>query len=177
MKMPQLIIERPEWQSFGQRTLYASITLVFWAAWGYLWIPLITFLAWAMGFGAIYDRMVMLDGHHGLLQMLGIYSLVVLLLGGSLLLWAMYNYIRFRGVDRRRPRSAVEASVLGPHYHLDPAMLSSWQQAKRLVIHHDLASNVTGVETSAGSWFRSEQRLPPRRRMPMKHIGKQSVSG
>lgn len=152
--MKHLIIEHPEWQTLRQRTLYASITLVFWMAWGYLWTPLLTFAAWAFGLSKSYEHMVTLEGYRGLLRLFGLYLLVIAGMGGSLLAWAFYNYFRFRGIERRRQRPAVDSTMLGEHYHLDPALLANWQSSRRLVIHHDAFSNVMGVETEEGEWFR-----------------------
>ena len=157
--MKHLIIEHPEWQTLRQRTLYGSITLVFWLAWGYLWTPLLTFAAWAFGLSKSYEHMVTLEGYRGLLHLFGIYLLVIACMGGSLLIWAFYNYFRFRGIERRRQRPAVDPTMLGEHYHLDPALLAKWQSCRRLVIHHDDFSNVMGVETSDDEWFR-EDSLP-----------------
>ena len=103
---PALIIEHPEWQTLRQRTLYASITLIFWMAWGYLWTPLLTFAAWAFGLTKTYEHMVTLEGYRGLLRLFGLYLLVIVCMGGSLLAWAFYNYFRFRGIERRRQRPA-----------------------------------------------------------------------
>ncbi|MDE2584798.1 MAG: poly-beta-1,6-N-acetyl-D-glucosamine biosynthesis protein PgaD, partial [Betaproteobacteria bacterium] len=137
-----------------QRTLYGSLTLIFWMAWGYLWTPLLTFAAWAFGLTKSYEHMVTLQGYRGLLHLFGVYLLVIVVMGGSLLVWAFYNYFRFRGIERRRQRPAVDPVMLGEHYHLDPALLAKWQNCRRLVVHHDDFSNVTGVETDEGAWFR-----------------------
>ena len=79
------LIERPDLQSPQQRTLYGALTLAFWALWFYLWLPVLALLAWALGFQQAYKYMVVLDGYQQLLRLLGIYSLIILLLGGGLL--------------------------------------------------------------------------------------------
>ena len=43
------IIIHPERQPHGARTLFGAITALFWALYAYLWLPLITVLAWLVG--------------------------------------------------------------------------------------------------------------------------------
>src|SRR5664279_4021374 len=85
------LIERSDLQSPRQRTLYGALTLAFWAFWVYLWVPVLAFLAWTLGVEQAYKYMVVLGGYHDVIHLLGIYSLIILLLGGALVLWAMYN--------------------------------------------------------------------------------------
>lgn len=160
------IIERPEWQSFRQRTLYAVITLLFWGIWIYLWRPLFDLLCWILGLHPqAYSGS---EGEHyqSLLHLFAIYLLIIAVLGGSLLLWALYNYLRFRGVERRRARPALDTADQGRHYTLDPALLQDWQLERRLVVHHDRHSNVIGVEGGAVPWLRPEPPGQTLRRMP-----------
>lgn len=165
-----LIIEHPEWQTFRQRTLYALITLAFWVLWAYLWQPLLDFFGWAVGLSAYRQAGTPQEDYLGLLHLFGIYTLVIAVLGGSLVLWALYNYLRFRGADRRRPRPAVNAADQGLHYTLDPDELRGWQQERRLVIHHDEHSNVIGVDCDESNWRRESPEPGPPRRMPWRFL-------
>lgn len=166
------IIHRPEWQSRRQRTLYAAITLVFWAAWFYLWMPVMTFIAWLFGFRLAYEHMIGLDGYLGLANLLGVYALVIAIMGSSLIAWALYNYFRFKGVERRAARPAVDISMLCDSYRVDHQRLAQWQQAHRLVIHQDAHSNIIGVDTDNEQWVRHEL-LPdvPVAKLIVKYLG------
>ena len=82
MKSP--IIERSDLQSPRQRTLSGALTLAFWAFWFYLWLPVLALLAWALGVQQAFKYMVVLGGYHEVIRLLGLYSLIILLLGGGL---------------------------------------------------------------------------------------------
>lgn len=41
-----LIIDRPDLQSWRQRAVFGSLTVMFWMLWLLLWLPLITLLGW-----------------------------------------------------------------------------------------------------------------------------------
>ena len=49
-----LIIEAPGLQSLKHRFSSSLFTFFFWAAWFYLWQPIISILAWAFGFKFFY---------------------------------------------------------------------------------------------------------------------------
>jgi biofilm PGA synthesis protein PgaD len=144
--MSSFIIENPEWQTLRQRTLYGTITLTCWVFWVYLWAPLLSFLAWVLGLSTAYEHMVVLRGYQGVLRLFGLYLLVIGIMGGSLLIWAFYNFFRFRGVERRQHRPMVTINQLAGFHGLEALQLEEWQHSKRLVIHHDAQGKITGVE-------------------------------
>ena len=99
------IIERSDLQSPQQRTLYGVITAVFWAFWLYLWLPLLALFAWAVGLEQAYKYMVVLGGYEEVMRLLGVYFLVIVILGGTLTGWATYNIMRY---GKRGRRGAAE---------------------------------------------------------------------
>jgi biofilm PGA synthesis protein PgaD len=140
------LIERPDLQSTQQRTVYGALTFAFWAFWLYLWVPVLALLAWSLGVEQAYKYMVVLGGYHTLAKVLGMYALVVLLLGGGLVLWAIYNIVRFRGVERRTASPPVTPAEIGRDFAQDPQQVASWQGAKRLGVSHDAAGGIERVE-------------------------------
>lgn len=149
-----LIIERPEWQSVRQKTIYGSITLGFWAIWCYLCSPLLSAFAWLFGLEITYQHMIHLGGYDGFLKLTAYYLLVIILMGGSLLLWAFYNYRRFRGLDRRRARPVADVDALSLSFKVDPSRLAKWQKLKQLTIYHDAHGRIIGVQSPAKKWVR-----------------------
>jgi biofilm PGA synthesis protein PgaD len=147
--MKDLIIDKPNLQSKRQRVLFGSMTLVFWIIWIYLWLPLLALLGWAVGLKIAYYQMVVQDGLAGLLRLLAFYLTVIAVLGASLLLWAYYNFFRFRGVQRRKAFPVTPIGELGKHYQLPAGVLERWSKAQRLVLHHDAAGKllVNDIET------------------------------
>src|SRR3970040_769387 len=114
------LIERSDLQAPQQRTLYGALTLAFWAFWFYLWLPFLALLASTLGVQQAYKYMVVLGGYQDVIRLLGIYSLVILLIGGTLVLWAVYNIIRFRDVERRTVALPVTPAEIGWDFGQDP---------------------------------------------------------
>ncbi len=153
------LIERPDLQSPQQRTLYGVLTFAFWMLWFYLWLPVMALLAWALGVQQAYKYMVVLDGYQQLVRLLGIYSLVILILGGGLVLWASYSIFRFRGVERRAAHSEITSSALALHFGQPPEQVARWQGLKQLYVTHDQQGRISSVEEqlSTGSAAENEK--------------------
>lgn len=145
------LIERPDLQSPRQRTLFGALTLLFWAFWIYLWLPLLALLAWSLGIQQAFKYMVVLDGFQEVIEVLGMYSLIILLLGGGLVLWATYNIVRFRGVEQRTASLPVTAAEIGRDFGQDPMAVAGWQAEKRLCVSHDDAGRIVRVEIPAST--------------------------
>lgn len=131
------IISRPDWQSRRQRAVLGGLTFVFWLAWFYLWLPAISFVAWLFGIHLFYVEIFQLEGYKAVLSLLGMYGLVVLAMGGSLVAWALYNWIRFRGIERRRARVSVTVDQLATDMKLSLQDLDAWQRCACMTAHHD----------------------------------------
>jgi biofilm PGA synthesis protein PgaD len=140
------LIERSDLQTPRQRTLYGALTLVFWAFWFYLWLPVLALLAWALGVEQAYKYMIVLGGYRDVINLLGFYSLIILLLGGGLVVWALYNIIRFRGVERRVVALPVTPAEIGRDFGQNPASVARWQSEQRLYVMHDEKGRIARVE-------------------------------
>jgi len=146
MKQP-LIIEQPKLQTLRQQYTSAFLTLLFWILWFYLWIPLVSLVAWLFGFKLFYEHMIILKGLQGLLDLASWYGLVILLLGLSLLGWALYNQMRFRGREKRALHEATQPRELAQFYQLDTALIPRLQQAKRISINHDEHGHIQKIKS------------------------------
>ena len=142
------IIQRGDLQSSQQRIIYGALTAAFWALWFYLWLPLLALLAWALGLQQAYKYMIVLGGYRDLIDLLGWYGLIILLLGGSLILWAGYNIVRFRGVENRSANLAITAKEIARDFGMDAISVERWQRAQTLYVTHDPLGRITRVEES-----------------------------
>ena len=140
------LIERADLQSPPQRTLYGVLTLVFWAFFIYLWVPVLALLAWALGVQQAYKYMVVFGGYRAVIDLLALYSLVILALGGGLVLWAVYNILRFRNVEKRTAALPVTPTEIGEHFGQEPASVARWQSEQRLYVTHDETGRIAHVE-------------------------------
>ena len=89
------------------RTLHGVLTLLAWALYAYLWLPLLTVVAWVLGvrtsFVELYVRNNHLDQDIFLVLLALAVAATALLVG-----WAEYNRHKFGGPDRRVNPSDVE---------------------------------------------------------------------
>jgi biofilm PGA synthesis protein PgaD len=145
------LIERSDLQTPRQRTLYSALTLAFWAFWFYLWLPLLALLAWSLGVQQAFKYMVVFGGYRDVLRVLGMYSMVVLLLGGGLVLWAVYNIIRFRGIERRQAPLPVTPAAIGQYFGQDPQAVLRWQGEQRLCVTHDGQGRIAHIDVLSNS--------------------------
>lgn len=97
----------------GVRTLQGIVTLLAWIAYAWLWLPVITVLAWMLGIHTSYTELWMRNydfdqDTFGILFTLAVVA-TVLLIG-----WAEYNRHKFGGRDRRAPaQNAEPAQIAG----------------------------------------------------------------
>lgn len=145
------LIERPDLQSPRQRTLYGALTLAFWMFWFYLWLPVLALLAWALGVQQAYKYMVVLGGYVEVLRVVGMYALIIFLLGGALLLWANYNIMRYGSVEKRKAVVPITPEQISLYFGQDLQSVLLWRTKQRLCVSHDESGRVVNVEVLANS--------------------------
>lgn len=145
MKSP-LIIDRPDLQAWHQKVLFGTLTAAFWVGWMFLWLPLLTLLGWAFFGYRFHLHMITLDGYKGFLELLAVYALVIIGMGGALVLWATYNHLRFRGVDRRRLTEAPSTAVIAAQIKHPQEAIQAWRDYAILTVHHDAQGGILRVE-------------------------------
>ena len=144
MKSP-LIIDRPDLQAWQQKAMFGAITAAFWLAWVVLWLPLITLLGWLF-FGQRFQlQMIDMDGYKAFVNLLSIYCVVVGVMGGALILWATYNHLRFRGIDRRREVDAPTATAMGELINHPGDAIHTWRNYAIVTVHHDAQGGIQNV--------------------------------
>ncbi len=136
------IIQRPDMQTLRQRFGYSFLTFLFWVIWFYLWIPLLSLAGWLFGVEIFYDEMVVREGLQTLLDLLGLYVLVIFLISATLGIWAAVNLWRFRGKERRSARVAVDDASLADDFGVTTEQVACWRQSRRLLMSHDEQGNI-----------------------------------
>ncbi|QRQ85434.1 poly-beta-1,6-N-acetyl-D-glucosamine biosynthesis protein PgaD [Cupriavidus oxalaticus] len=76
---------------------------------------------------------------------LSVYVLVGVFNGVVLLVWALYNQVRFAGMDRRKPLPPLGDDELVASFGLPGQRVRSLQQARVAVIDHDHDGGIAGV--------------------------------
>ncbi|TVP43467.1 MAG: poly-beta-1,6-N-acetyl-D-glucosamine biosynthesis protein PgaD [Gemmatimonadales bacterium] len=139
-----LIIERPDLQPRRERIVYGTITAVAWALWMYLWLPLVTLVAWYFGARA-FIREVVIPDRVTLLATGATYLLVILILGGALLVWSRYNLRRFGGEDRRTASAPLGREEIQAWFAIPATTLDFMRSEGSVVVQHGEAGEVEGV--------------------------------
>jgi biofilm PGA synthesis protein PgaD len=133
----KLIIDRPDLQTWRQRAVFGALTAAFWVVWFVLWLPAITMAGWLF-FGLRFKfHMLDLAGFSGFMGLLGAYALVIAGMGGSLLLWAKYNHLRFKGVDRRRDFPVPTTAEIAQATGLSEENIVLARNCQVMTVHHD----------------------------------------
>lgn len=136
--MSQLIINNPGGASWMQRLTQQGVTLVFWVVFGLLFRPILTLLAWLLGGYFFSEAMIDNQGFSLLLERLGIYLFVIVVISAVLIGWASYNLLRFRNNERRnRQPDPVGVAAQAAIYGLDELQVSHLQHQRRMVLAID----------------------------------------
>jgi len=146
--MKNLIIEKPDLVPWPNRLGWGIFTAIFWIIWIYLWMPLITLALWYLGFD-FYNRLFLHNTPSQLVELHHIfllYSSVIAALGGSLLLWARAEFLRFRNVHRRAQSKPVVVEELADYAAQDVATMTELNEVRRMVAYHDEHGNFTTAE-------------------------------
>ena len=144
--MNPLIIDRPSLQSSSQRMIYPVITFAFWILWIYIWLPLVSLVAWGFGVQLFYDEMILESGLAAFMNLAGTYGVVIILMGASLVSWALYNWRRFMNKERRSDVLSLSRNDLAEHFDVNAVELALWHDSRRIVVHHNEHGDIRQVE-------------------------------
>lgn len=105
--------------------ILALLTVLFWAVWLYLVLPLVSLLLWALGVRVFLERFRQ-GGYEGLLASLATYSSVLLVIVSLLTFWIVWNVVRYGGSSDRRTvkRAEVPDWVVRETFRLDDKLLT-----------------------------------------------------
>ncbi|MFQ5470469.1 MAG: poly-beta-1,6-N-acetyl-D-glucosamine biosynthesis protein PgaD [Gammaproteobacteria bacterium] len=146
MKPP--VIDVPGLQSLKQKYIYSTLTFIFWLLWFYLWLPMISLMAWVFGIDLFRTHMFLNEGLAALIDLLGLYGVTIALIALGLGVWAIYNYTRFRNKQRRQTINELGTVEQAEFYDVDLSRLQSWQQLPRMYILHDVDGNINQVSSN-----------------------------
>lgn len=138
----KLILNMPDLVARHTKIGSSVFTLLFWAVFVYLWMPVITVIAWMTGLYHSYGELTYARDVKDLAHLAVVYAAIVVALGGSLLMWALQEYLRFRNVNRRREPVAVSHQELAMHAGIDESDITAGQDARRMVAHHSVHGRV-----------------------------------
>lgn len=144
MKRP-LIIHSPSLQSLQQRYVSALFTFIFWMIWIFLWTPLVTLVGWLSGLDLIYIQMIELEGFSDITEDFGTFLTWVAVIGCALGFWALYNFLRFKDIERRAAITPVNNQQLATFFGVEVNQLDGQQQTQCLSIRFDAQGNISRI--------------------------------
>lgn len=142
----ELIIERPDLQSWPLVLGSRLVTGAMWGLYVYLWLPLLTLLGWALGIDSAYEQMVKLGGYQIVLGLWLFFAAVILIMGGLLLGWARVNFYRFRGPDRRQLPGLTDGALMAADFGLEAHQQSTLHSCRRARLDHHPDGSLRRVE-------------------------------
>lgn len=138
------IIRRPDLVDTPKKGALALIALIGWVLWLYLLMPLGALLAWWFG----YQRLdfFILSNPIRTIETLKIYFLIISLGGLLFILWATYNWLRFRRMDRRGAPPKADAAAIGQAFLIEPTDVEIAQAGKVLAFDFDEHGQIIQIE-------------------------------
>lgn len=115
-----------------------TITALFWAAWLYLVMPLLSLLLWFAGIHLFVEEMIVRGGYEALRGELLHYGIVILGMFVVISLWVIWNRQHYgRHNLRTRQPPAVGLDELAQHVGLSPQSLRRLQSRRSLLVTFD----------------------------------------
>ena len=118
----------------GQKWTAWGVTLLFWAAFLYLWQPLISLIAWWLNIKLFYNHMILLGGYQAFLDVVKFYLLVISALGGGLIIWARINLWRFKHNNLRNYCDHVNKKGINEYFTINEEKLTYLQSVNNVNI-------------------------------------------
>lgn len=140
-----MIIEDTQLQSKTVKSVWLSVTLFLWFIYGYLWLPLISLVAWWLGYKTFVHHMIELDGMTGFKHLLSNYLICIILLCGFLIAWANIEQLRFKNKGRRRNAEPLKNHAVAKHFKIDEATLTHMQTVKTVTVEFNPQGEMTGL--------------------------------
>lgn len=122
------------------------ITFLMWGVYIYLWIPLITFAAWAVGFDRFYEVMIVYGGFDVVMGLLDWYALIIILIAACVVGWSEINYRRFHNSDRRYTATAAKAREISEFFNVTETEIERARSSRRLQIELDESGNIAAIK-------------------------------
>jgi len=136
--MTELIINRPDLQTFQQKYGQSIVTVLFWTMFFFFMRPLVGMVGWFFGLQLFTDVMIVQGGYEVLLDLLLWYFGVIVLMGLTLEGWALYNLLRYGRHEKRLHQPLpITVDAQSTHFQIDADLLRRLQISRRVVLEHD----------------------------------------
>lgn len=132
------------------RTRDTIITTLLWLLYAYLWLPLISFVAWVAGIDFAYERVVKAGGPEALVLLLLWFLIAFLLVLLLVVIWSGFQYSQHHGKRERRVRAVpLDAAAEREFWGIDAETQLGLKQGQVTTVLLDDAGRM--LEVRAGS--------------------------
>jgi len=150
----------PEEMSAREKARDTLITAILWAVYLYLWVPLVSLLAWALGFEFAYEVMVRAGGARDLLPILLEYAVVVSIIFSAFTIWSVSNRLRYKDLERRTRRVAVSDAALATYFRIPQSQIAAMRSRQVIHISIDEEGRPRIVGLGKGGVYDEERFVP-----------------
>jgi poly-beta-1,6-N-acetyl-D-glucosamine biosynthesis protein PgaD len=129
---------KPNDENGLQRAAEFTVTTLFWLAWLYLIMPLVSLLLWIAGVQLFVDEMIIRGGLQALIEDLLRYGLVVLSMLIVTVVWVTWNLRHYGGHNKRTHQpQPVSLEELAADSELAIKSITEIQSVRRMLITFD----------------------------------------
>lgn len=140
---PQIFIHAPGLRLPHRRAGDQLLTFIMWAIYAYLWLPLISLIAWFLGIDLFYQEMVVNGGFDAFVELSGWYLLIIGLILVTVGTWSLSNYLRFHDKERRKPQPAASDREIQNWFGVDDSLHEKLRAARRMRLGFDQQGRLT----------------------------------
>ncbi len=141
-------IDAPHLLSQRRRFGDAIATGVMWILYSYLWAPLISLLAWLLGFEFAYDVMVRAGGVDALKDALWWYGVVLASIFVAVAVWSAINRRRFAERNRRQSGQYVSDTRIAEYFALQQGALQKMRSSRIMSLSFDAKGCIEQINAS-----------------------------
>ncbi|NOT17033.1 MAG: poly-beta-1,6-N-acetyl-D-glucosamine biosynthesis protein PgaD [Sulfuriferula sp.] len=141
-RIPQ-IITRPDLINSPKKELFVAIAIAGWLVWLYVVMPVFALIAWWFG----YQRLdiFILSNPARTVETIQTYALAILAGGAVFIIWATYNWARFRLSSRRGSAPLATPGDIGLVFGLTEAQVVTAQSLKTQIYYFNDEGHITNI--------------------------------
>lgn len=152
-------IDSPELQSPREQLRDTLATGFMWMLYAYLWLPLISLMAWVLGFEFAYDVMIRAGGAASLRTVLFWYAIAVTTILIAFGAWSMSNRWRYGAQNRRAALDEVSDESLMAYFGISAEVLAQLRSGRALALELDSVGAIGEIaEAQSGGAARQRTR-------------------
>ncbi len=141
-----LLINEPQLQSLHHKLGDTVLTAAMWGIYLYLWLPLVSLVAWLFGIQLFYHELIEAGGYLELLDKVALYATVIPAIFVVIISWSLSNRRRFRGQERRNEVSEISPAEMTAFFDVTTGEFERLRAASRIVIAIDENGRIEHID-------------------------------